>query len=180
MPKLFFVFDVESVGLHGEGYHVGFVVVDECGETLDAQSFGCDPLDACGNREGRKWIAANSPSLAADLTSPRMVRNEFWRHWSHWRDRGAVMVADCAWPVEARFLMACVHDDPETREGPYPLHDLASVLLAAGLDSLKDYPRIPGEQPKHNPLCDARQSARLLVTALGEIGEWKKSAGRGL
>jgi hypothetical protein len=74
----------------------------------------------------------------------------------------------CAWPVEARFLAACVDDNPMTHEwsGPYPLHDLASVLMAAGRDPLAKNERLPGELPEHDPLADARQSARLLLAAL--------------
>lgn len=32
---LYMVFDVESIGLHGEGFAVGYVVVDRNGERLD-------------------------------------------------------------------------------------------------------------------------------------------------
>jgi hypothetical protein len=51
-------------------------------------------------------------------------------------------------------------------DGPYPLVDVASVRLAAGLDPLGAYDRTAGELPVHNPLADARQSARLLLEAL--------------
>jgi hypothetical protein len=79
-----------------------------------------------------------------------------------------MLAADCAWPVEARFLAACVDDQPEQRawEGPYPLIDIASVRLAAGLDPLATVERLPSEMPAHDPLADARQSARLLIEAL--------------
>jgi hypothetical protein len=99
-----------------------------------------------------------------------MVRNGFWRTWLEWKSRGAVLVADCAWPVEARFLAACVDDnlDARTWDGPYPLHELASFMVAAGMDPMTTYDRLPDE-PQHDPLGDARQSARLLVMALGRL-----------
>jgi hypothetical protein len=50
--------------------------------------------------------------------------------------------------------------------GPYPLHDLASVQLALGLDPLAVNERLPDEMPEHHPLMDDRQSARQLVSAL--------------
>jgi len=39
----FMVFDVESVGLHGEGFAVGYVVVNGDGETLEEGLYICDP-----------------------------------------------------------------------------------------------------------------------------------------
>ena len=77
-------------------------------------------------------------------------------------------MADCAWPVEANFLSACVKLNHKEREwqGPYPLHDLASVLLALGADALAVTERLPDELPAHHPLMDARQSARQLVACL--------------
>jgi hypothetical protein len=166
-PSLFLVFDVESVGLHGEGFAVGWVVVTPDDE-LDRGRLACDPVDAQGTDEDRAWIGANLPRLPANCASPHEVRGRFWDVWREWKARGAVLVADCAWPVEARFLAACVDDDREARKwaGPYPLHDVATARLAAGLDPLASEERRPGEEPKHCPLADARQSARLFLEAL--------------
>lgn len=84
----------------------------------------------------------------------------------HWKSKGAYLAAECAWPVEAKFLMDCVRDDFHLREweGPYPLIDISSVLLARGIDPLGKQPRLESEEPAHNALNDARQSARLLLT----------------
>lgn len=173
IPKsaLFMVFDVESVGLHGEGFAVGWVVVDSHGVEYDAMRFVCSPRWAKGTREGREWVAANLPPLTLtdyETPTPVAVRAAFWQEWQHWKAQGAVLVADCAWPVEARFLAACVDDRPDEREwqGPYPLHELASFRLAAGLNPLGTADRLPSELPAHDPLADARQSARLLIEAL--------------
>ena len=51
-------------------------------------------------------------------------------------------------------------------QGPYPLHDLASVILALGGNALELTERLPDELPAHHPLMDARQSARQLVACL--------------
>lgn len=48
----------------------------------------------------------------------------------------------------------------------FMVFDVASVRLAAGLDPLASAPRLDGELPAHDPLRDARQSARLLIEAL--------------
>jgi hypothetical protein len=164
---MWFVFDVESDGLHGEAFAYGFVVVDDTGadvEITDAwvreHVVPANPRATCGTR--------------------REVRLKFWDAWVRWKERGAVMVADCAWPVEARFLAACVDDYPlgRPRDGPYPLHDVATMRLAAGLDPLATEGRLLNEMPIHNPLADARQSARLWLEALATLRNGGKAAMR--
>ena len=173
MADTFMVFDVESVGLHGEGFAVAWVVVDRSGRRLDEGYAACSPDLCAGTDESRLWVAENVPPL--DVTSPtsQHLRNTFWRQWRRWADQGAQLVADCAWPVEANFLSACVRLNHIEREwqGPYPLHDLASVLLATGADVLAVTDRQPDELPMHHPLMDARQSARQLVAALKALNQ---------
>ena len=164
------VFDVESIGLHGEGFAVGYVVVTADGERVGARHFACSPDLATGDTDGRDWIAENCPEIVPNCDSPSRVRNRFWQSWLSWKDQGAVLVADCAWPVEARFLAACVDDNPVMNSwtGPYPLHELASIMMAAGMDPMATYDRLPDE-PQHDPLGDAKQSARLLIQALSKL-----------
>lgn len=166
------VFDVESIGLHGEAFAVGYVVVDSTGAVLVSESFSCPPEAAAGRREDREWVAQHCPPLEATHGDPFALRYHFWQEWRHWKGRGAVLVADCAWPVEARFLISCVDDHHEQRrwEGPYPLHELASFMVAAGMDPMATYERLDDE-PQHDPLGDAKQSARLLVQALRKLKE---------
>lgn len=181
MTRLFAVFDVESVGLHGEGFAVGGIVVSEHGQELSRIAAACKPENAIGSLVGssiyepedRKWLADNLPTLVYTLHSPRQVRRVFWDWWMEWKAKGALLAADVPWPVEARFLNQCIGDDPEHRkwEGPYPLIDIASVRLAAGFDPIATEERLPSEEPKHDPLADARQSARLLLEALDLIRE---------
>lgn len=165
---IYMVFDVESIGLHGEGFAVGWVVVQQDGVELDWGRLACDPNAAAGAHEGRVWIANNVPTILPTHNTPRAIRETFWGWWQAWKKRGAILAADVAWPVEARFLAACVDDDPETRsgQGPYPLVDISSVRLAAGFDPTDAEPRQRDELPEHDPLADARQSARLLLIAL--------------
>lgn len=171
MTDLWMVFDVESIGLHGEGFAVGFVVVDRDGKEIEQGGHCCDPINASGNRGAREWVAANVPAFAYDCDGPDQVREKFWAAWQRWKAKGAALAADCCWPVEARFLIQCVHAEPDEREwaGPYPLIDVASVRLAAGLDPLGTEARRPDELPAHDPLADARQSARLLIEALHKL-----------
>jgi hypothetical protein len=179
-PQFYMVFDVESVGLHGEGFAVGWVVVDTEGGEVACGAHACDPRgreNASGDDEGRAWVLANVPHSVWglggrwDAGTAYQAREAFWEDWQAWKAKGAILAADCPWPVEARFLAACVDDDPEARRwgGPYPFIDVASVRLAAGLDPLGTEERLPSELPIHDPLADARQSARLLIEALKAV-----------
>lgn len=170
---LYFIFDVESVGLHGEGFAVGYVVIDRQGTQYGAGHYACPPTKAAGDTAGRDWVAANVPPLDTKLRTPVAVRRRFWTDWVYWRDQGALMVTDYGWPVEARFLAACVDDAPGERQwhGPYPLHELVTFMVAAGLDPDEASVRRPDE-PAHDPLGDARASARRLVLALGRLPRW--------
>lgn len=167
-PARYLVFDVESIGLHGEAFAVGWVVIDGEGNELDYGFGSCPPENARGSDEDRAWVQQNCPPLPWDCSTPAEVRSVFWRAWKREKANGAVLVADCAWPVEARFLAACIDVDVAERKwlGPYPLHDVATARLAAGLDPLATVERRPNEEPKHHPTCDARQSARIFIEAL--------------
>lgn len=165
--QLYMVFDVESVGLHGEGFAVGFVVVNGYGVEIQSGLAACPPDRARGTNEDRVWIKDNIPAIPENCDVPFQVRAHFWQQWMDWKQKGVILVTDCGWPVEARFLAQCVDDDRRRKwEGPYPLHDLASILLAAGKNPTATFDRLPNELPAHNPLNDARQSARILIENL--------------
>lgn len=170
LDQIFFVFDVESVGLHGEGFAVGWTV-QKNGEEIDYGISACEPEMAKGSPENLEWVKKNCPKiniLAHD--KPIRVRDEFWVEWEKWKAKGAIMAADCAWPVEAQFLINCVADLFGRREwgGPYPLIDIGSVLFVKGINPLTKFPRLENELPEHDPLADARQSARILIETLSK------------
>jgi hypothetical protein len=71
--------------------------------------------------------------------------------------------------VEGRFLNACIDQNRRQRtwQGPFPLIDIASVRMTAGVGKSVEE-RLEDELPVHNPLADARQSLRILREALGD------------
>lgn len=165
--KAIFSLDVESMGLYGEGFAVGVSVRDpKTNQEIDSFYAGC-PM--APDHPRREWLEANViPHLPKpDCETPRQVRDKFWDFYLRWRDI-SLIVADCATPVEANFFRMCVMDDLENRQwlGPYPLHELATAFLFAGMDPIGSYERMDDEQPAHNPLNDARQSGRLFVERL--------------
>ena len=171
-PAAYVVFDVESVGLHGDAFAFGLVVIDAAdGHEISNGFAWCDPDNvAQGNVDDREWVKNHVPPFdySKRVGSARELRDAFWCAWESLAANGAWLAADCPWPVEARFLLACIADEPTARQwkGPYPLIDVASVRLATGLDPLGTDERLPDELPMHDPLADARQSARLLRQAL--------------
>lgn len=166
--QLFMVFDVESIGLHGCDFAVGWVVVNGYGHEVQHGLLACEFNETFGTPESLKWVKENCPELKATHSCPVEMRDAFWRQWQDWKVQGALLVSDCGWPVEARFLIQCIDEHLKIREwqGPYPLHDLASILLSHGKDPLQKFDRKENELPIHNPLADARQSARILIENL--------------
>lgn len=166
----FFIFDVESIGLYGEGFAVaGGVYLD--GAPQWEFCFCCPRGKAEGLQADRDWVNQNVPMLILNENDPRGLRMSFWSAWETAKAEGAQMAAECLWPVEARFLRDCIIDDAQRlATAPYPCHEIASVMLSAGMNPMATYDRTPSELPRHNPLADARQSARLLFEALARMG----------
>lgn len=165
------IIDVESVGLHGEAFAVGYVLLNHAGTEIGHGYAACPHDKAKGSSSDREWVKENLAPMLPEPThdSPRDVRAAFWALWNEHRE-DTMLWADCAWPVETNFLSACIADDPETRRwlGPYPFNEISTVLLLAGLDPVGYYDRKPSEEPAHHPTKDARQSARLLIENLGD------------
>lgn len=172
MNDAYFVFDVESIGLHGDGFAVaGGVYIN--GAAQSEFSFCCPLEEAQGVASDRMWVKKHVPVIKITHRTLDGIRDAFWFAWIEAKERypGIAMAGECIWPVEANFVSACVAQDPEARRwsGPYPFHDISSIMLAAGMDPMATYAREPSELPTHEPLADARQSARLLATALAKL-----------
>lgn len=167
------VFDVESAGLHGEGFAVGFVVLDEQGKVHEEMLLVA-PISSTStiNLDTILWLQQNVPQMPIGYKLTEEMRWRFWEEWEKWREKGATLWADCCWPVEANFLTQCIFDDFANRKqsGPYPLCDIATLAIACGVDPTATQPRQPNELPPHNPHNDARQSARLLLRYLRRLG----------
>lgn len=179
----FFVFDVESIGLHGEGFAVaGGIYIN--GIAQSEFRYASSPEIAHGTLANRQWVRENVPPIWPREFSSLEIRQAFWQQWEKAKAEypGILMAAECGWPVEATFLSQCIRDGnpfnelgskcetwPREFAGPYPLHEIATLMLAAGMDPMATYDRLPSELPKHDPLADARQSARLLAGAITRL-----------
>lgn len=196
LPR-FFVFDVESMGLYGEDFAVAFVVVDRSGTELDAGFFNCpheeaapavvlaeyaqpvvafagamDLLEQWGQRSqyDASWVSENVlPHMPVPSHETReQMHTDFWTTWVRWRDRGAMMWADCGYPVEFGFLRSCVYEEPSRIDtAPFPLMEIETLRALSGLG---DFSRRMDHVPAHNPLNDVRHSARVLIESLNRMG----------
>lgn len=168
IPFPWFVFDVESVGLFGQGFAVGYVVIGENGKELSSSWYGV-PLDKAvsyyqtpDNIDGYNWCLRNIPSevLEGNTDLPTMYQT-FTKLLETAIKKNYSIIADCPFPVEANFLLDVQKHNPDAFVSPYPLYDVASILAGLGRNPLELYERKENE-PLHHPLGDARQSARIL------------------
>lgn len=174
-----FMLDVENNGVHGLPFSVAYVLKDISEKTL---SEGIRTLSSLppGTPKDTKWCQENILShlpLGEDLpdgsSTPQGLAKflaEAWRDANLAYPGEVVMAADVAYPVETTYLEGIRRYTPVARifdEFPiYPLIDLAPMLYAMGEDGLGTFKRQPDELPAHNPLHDARQSARIMVEVL--------------
>jgi len=183
MDRPLMVLDTESIGLHGPTFAYGYAVVEGhlYGRLLAKGFKYLDPKTLAGTPENHKWVEENCPWAfgktpdpdpaenlgACRVGSPRELRDAFWQDYFFWRQQGALLAADCPWPVEANFLSACIADDPKLREwlGPYPMLDITTALFLK-YHEVRNYERLDTETPAHHPLADALQSARLFLEVL--------------
>jgi len=171
MKDLILVIDVESVGLHGPAFAVGYTLMHFNGEILFEGTHatnpnGMSPVDDLG----LKWVNEHVKIDNFNHLNAFQMRRAFWDIWDKVRNE-AWMAANCTWPVESNFLSACIADDPVIRmwQGPYPLLDISTISIASGRRNYRREERLPNELPEHNPLMDVRQSARLLAEMLPDF-----------
>lgn len=177
----FFVVDCESVGLYGQSFLVAYVWVNRNGEKIKEGIIGASSHEAIGTQEGHQWVKDNICIDWGEMrdekietfggASLRELRAIFWEVWLKARKTGAYMAADCCFPVETTFISEAVKDDILRNQwlAPYPFLDIGTLLLACGKNPTEKFPRMSDELPEHNPLMDARQSARILIECLNTL-----------
>ena len=153
--KRLMIFDVESIGLWGEGFCVGWIIYDS--ETNDVFKDGfpkclglavCSPKSAKGTTRDRQWVGQNVRNMSElNCDSPLEVRSHFWNSYEAWGK--PPLMADVGFPVEYNFLREVYRDD-KRRQMPYPLLDASSVRLAMGRNPLGDY------ESSHDTIEDVR------------------------
>lgn len=178
MPK-HFIFDVESIGLLGEAFAFGAVLGEiKQGEFIETQSWlhSCskDTAVGFGSAESvaadHKWLSQNVPELKITCSTPFELRTQFakilrgllpphdaastrfWCDWSH--------------PVDVPFVR-----DVMRQEGWISIPGIDDINTLIRMVRLPALNRLHIE---HDPLADARHSARRLAAGWTEVIRLKK------
>ena len=170
----YFSFDVESVGLFGPPFAVGWVVVDELNAEYEAGLLvlPMPQVDQVAEDWLRKNVLPHLPQPHFNngyLEDFPVLARRFWQAWTDAKRTypGITMVTDCPFPVEANFLMKIARElELPMEASPYPVLDVASILFGRGFDPVGFYGRLSNELPAHHPVNDARQSVRTMLAAL--------------
>lgn len=180
---LFFIVDVESLGLYGDPFaiaygvykmdltHLGLPVALEEGVIC----INRDNVHLKGSKDDIEWVSKNIPLIEINSPSKYQMLNSFWKKWQEVKVKypQIVMAAECLYPVEANMLIECVRLFEKERKfaAPYPLFEISTAMQLAGMDIHEKYARLESELPEHHPLADIRQSARLLNISLGKLAK---------
>lgn len=164
--------DVESNGLHGEGFAVGAVVITLDGTIADEFTARC-PIHGPVDEWVEKHVLPPMADFKVTHKNSRELRNDFWKWFVAAKEDADYVLVDNGYPVEARFLIQCQEDDLDERywQHAFPMLELNSLLLQAGIKPLAVRYRLvedelEGDILKHNPRFDAEVSARAAVKAL--------------
>jgi hypothetical protein len=167
-------FDLEANGLHGDAFAVGAIVLDTAtGEIVDKFVARC-PIEG----EVDEWVTANVLPAIKDMPDTHedrpALRHDFWQWYVQAEANSDYVLVSNGYPVEYRFLLQCQEDNLQARywQHPFPLLDLASILLASGHDPSAKSQLIAGiikegNFARHHPLDDATVAARAAAQALG-------------
>lgn len=167
--------DVEKNGLHGIVFAVGAVLLSRDGSVLESFRARC-PVQGEPRDFVRREVLPALEAFPITHSSAESLRAEFW-HWFVGARKHAHIFADCGWPSEARFFIALADDDRETRylNGPFPLNEIATLLLAVGEDphtNREEYAReYLGDRSgqRHHPWWDAYVSGLCAIKAFRAI-----------
>lgn len=170
-----FSLDAEVDGLYGPAFAIAAVVRD--GGKEIARFVGRAPDSLVTN----EWVRANVlPALAGmgvTHASSEELEESFWAFWEAQKS-GATCIAHVGSPVESGLFRRCVERRPAERtfNGPFPLHEVGTLLLALGEDptSVDGYVCkhglvVPFEGATHHPLYDALAAAVVWEHALARV-----------
>jgi len=170
------VLDVESVGLYGEAFAFAAIAYDENRKEVGRKCCHFSVKHTAGTLRDYRWVMDNVviPNESQNIFKyeEQSLCSFFFEWYKQYAHKGYVIAADCAWPVEAKFLLSDMTDKYK-RIATYPIIDISNIMLCAGMDPTGTYERLSDELPNHNPLCDVKQSARLLFNAIDILKESK-------
>lgn len=175
--------DVESNGLMGKAFCVGAVLLGD--DDVEATWLARTSLVGYPSR----WVHENVMPAIADVpithTNLLGMSRDFvtWTNEQVHQHHPVVACYDWGVPVDAGFVVDAYRDvfTAMSRRGDRidtPVwHEVATLLVAAGLDVNADRWELTGEAKpplaKHHPLYDAEGSARAARWLLRRTGAWR-------
>lgn len=168
--KYIFIVDAECDGLYGEIFSIGALVADI--RTMEpvlkfnlTSTYGME-------RVKQDFVKEHViPAIKADNTMVFVEKpitkllDYFWIFYEAVRE-SSIVIADFGAPVEARLFSQCITDDADREfKGPYPLHELGTILLLNNIDP--DFCRDSYYDDitlKHSPYFDCLATLKILKT----------------
>jgi hypothetical protein len=158
-----FSFDVETDDLYGETFAVGVSIWDlktkEIISTLGLYAeLSAVKSQWCQDNIVKTLLTVEHNAQFVQLPCRKDMREIFWNFYMAWRDK-AIILGDFQSPCESGFMRQCVMDNLKKREwlGPYPMHELGTMLAMVNLDPDLDRFIFSGcnNLVKHNPIHDS-------------------------
>ncbi|MFA5827198.1 MAG: hypothetical protein WC839_01725 [Candidatus Paceibacterota bacterium] len=175
MKKLF-SFDAETNGLWGKAFAIGAIVYGKNGEEL-ARFVGRCPFEGKIN----EWVENNVLPQISDIPVTSENYDEMLKKFAKFylaNKNDADIIVHMGVPVESSLLKD-MHTSGHIGDwdGPYPLIDLAGMLLQANEDptSVDNYIKKYGLEIRdfgstHNPLYDSEVAAKVYLHLLQKRG----------
>lgn len=168
MKSKYVFLDVETDGLYGSFLTAALIAVDEEGNELSRAYYGIK-REHMNVKEA--WVIENVLPVLGDYEEcedEKQLLQKAWDFWMQYQE-DAYMVCDVAYPVETRFLKACVEMNQAEYmwKAPFPLIDLSSLLMAKGYDPLcerKDFINEYKKDEVHNALYDVEVAIAVWKT----------------
>ncbi len=159
--------DAEVDGLYGMAFAIAFTVRED-GEEIYSWS-GRSPDHEVSDGWVRENVLPALDGMAVTHSSSIELEEAFWTEWMQHKE-GCTVIAHCGSPVESGLFRRCVERDVTNRQwdAPFPLHDVATLLLMKGENplSVDSFMKKHGIKPQfkgaaHHPMFDAVCAAQV-------------------
>lgn len=162
----YFIFDCETNGLYGETLSICAMVYDESLSVCRKTFYGAWKIaeDKISNDFVRTQVYPYLDSADMFFNSEQELLQHFWQFWKSNRE-DCRCIADVPVPVEANVFRKCVAMDEQSRwnDAPFPLIDLASILMANNIDPLADRNTLAQSTlTRHNAKNDVLLTVKIL------------------
>lgn len=166
-----FIIDAETDGLYGSLLTIAVLVTDSKGKVLESFYGGLPTHIAVASDP---WVVDNVLPFISEyqaFDSEEALLETVWSLWVAHRE-DSICFADVPHPIESRIFSKMVTSHPieRTFQGPFPLIDIASLLMGRGYSPLIDRESLASnfQGHRHNALDDVHLSNHLLTYLFGE------------